>query len=195
MSSFPSRAASQNACVWSSGVGRSKRTSWGWCHDDGVVTEPGELLVDQLRLMAAHVPDEVAFACLDDSSARPSTPTELTFAAWESASNRLGRGLVDAGIAKGDRVALYITADEAQRWFVAYAAIHKAGAVAVPLNTRLTRPELQALLGHAETSALVCSPLLAETAAALAREVPSMRVLLSTESPAWDEALAADDST
>jgi len=152
-----------------------------------VVTEPAELLVDQLRLMAANLPDEVAFSCLDADS--------MTFAEWEGTSNRLGRGLSGAGIAKGDRVALYITADEAPRWVVTYAAVHKAGAVAVPLNTRLTRPELQAQLGHAEASALVCSPGLADTAAALAREVPSMRVLLSTERPAWDEALAADDST
>src|SRR5436309_2881593 len=134
--------------------------------------------------MAANLPDEVAFSCLDADG--------MTFAEWEGTSNRLGRGLSGAGIAKGDRVALYITADEAPRWVVTYAAVHKAGAVAVPLNTRLTRPELQALLGHAEASALVCSPGLADTAAALAREVPSMRVLLSTERPAWDEALAPD---
>src|SRR5207253_8690151 len=98
MSSFPSRAASQNACVWSSGVGRSKRMRRGWCHDDGVATEPGELLVDQLRLMAAHLPDEVGFACLDGSSTRPAAPAELTFAAWERTSNRLARGLSHAGI-------------------------------------------------------------------------------------------------
>src|SRR5438874_11675337 len=111
MRSFPSRAASQNAWVWSSGVGRSKRTSGRWCHDDGVGTEPGELLVDQLRLMAANLPDEVAFACLEDS--------ELTFAAWEQESNRLARGLSGAGVAKGDRVGIYVTADDALSWVIA----------------------------------------------------------------------------
>src|SRR5437763_3836505 len=185
MSNRPWRAASQNACVWSSGVGRSKRKG-RWCHDDGVATEPGELLVDQLRLMAAHLPDEVGFACLDDG--------ELTFAAWERTSNSLARGLSGAGIAKGDRVGIYITADSALPWVVTYAAAHKAAPVAVPLNARLTTTELQALLNHAEASALVFSPALAEAAPALGTAVPSLTLLVSTGGPVWDEMLGADDS-
>ena len=56
-------------------------------------------------------------------------------------------------------------AEEALRW-VAYSAIHKAGAVAVPTNTRLAIPELVHQLGHAEVRAVLCD----ETLAANARE-------------------------
>src|SRR5438045_3615134 len=144
--------------------------------------------------MPANLPDEVAFACLDNSSTRPAAPTELTFAAWERTSNRLARGLSGAGVAKGDRVGIYVTADDALPWVVAYAGVHKAGAVAVPLNTRLTSTELSALLAHAEASVLVHSQELAETAEGLAAELSSLRLLLATGGPVWEEMLDDDDS-
>src|SRR5581483_11052064 len=160
----PSRAASQKGRVSSSGVGRSNRTArmvHDWCVTDG----PRHLLVGQVGLMAAHHPDEVGFAVLDGE--------QLTFADWEARSNQFGRALQSAGVERGDRVAIYIAADDAVRWVVSYAGAHKAGAVAVPLNTRLTLSELEALLTHAEATAIVYSPSLADTALALADAVPS----------------------
>ena len=137
-----------------------------------MTAEPGHLLVDQLRLMAGHHPDEVAFRVLDGD--------ELTFAAWEHASNQMGRTLQSAGVGPGERVAIYVAADDAVRWVVAYAGVHKAGAVAVPLNTRLTRPELQALLAHAEAKAMVFSESLAATALELAEALPSLKTTISS---------------
>jgi acyl-CoA synthetase (AMP-forming)/AMP-acid ligase II len=132
--------------------------------------------------MAAHHPDEVGFRVLDGG--------ELTFADWDRASNQFGRALQSAGISHGDRVAIYGTAEDALRWVVSYAGVHKAGAVAVPLNTRLTRSELEALLGHAEAKAIVSSESLAATAAELAFAVPSLEVTMSTS-----DALTGDSST
>jgi acyl-CoA synthetase (AMP-forming)/AMP-acid ligase II len=146
------------------------------------VTDETSLLVDQLRLMAAHHPDEIAFRVLDADT--------LTFAQWESASNQFGRALQAAGVTHGDRVGIYVAADDALRWIVAYAGVHKAGAVAVPLNTRLTRPELEALLAHAEAKAIVCSPSLAPIADGLAAAVPSLAMTIPT-----DEVLSGDGST
>ena len=146
------------------------------------VTDETSLLVDQLRLMATHHPDEIAFRVLDADT--------LTFAQWEGASNQFGRALQAAGVNQGDRVAIYVAADDALRWVIAYAAVHKAGAVAVPLNTRLTRLELEALLAHAEAKAIVCSPSLAPVAHALAAAVPSLAMTIST-----DDLLSGDDST
>jgi len=138
--------------------------------------------VDQLRLMATHYPDEVAFAVLDGD--------ELTFAGWEAGSNQFARGLVGAGVAPGDRVAIYAAAEDAVRWVVAYAGVHKAGAVAVPLNTRLTPTELEALLGHAEAKAIVFSASLSSTALELASAVSSVTVTIST-----DDSLTGDTGT
>ena len=139
------------------------------------MNEPGHLLVDQLRLMAAHHPDEVGFRVVDGD--------QLTFAGWEAASNQFARALQSAGIEHGDRVAIYIAADDAVRWVLSYAGVHKAGAVAVPLNTRLMPSELEALLTHAEAKAIVYSPSLADVALALAEAVPSLKVTMSTADP------------
>ena len=48
---------------------------------------------------------------------------------------------------------------------VAYSAVHKAGAVAVPTNIRLTDAELERLLGHAEVRAMLTDAELAPAAA------------------------------
>src|SRR5205807_4634919 len=130
--------------------------------------------------MAAHHPDQVGFRVLDGE--------ELTFAGWEAASNQFARALQGAGVDAGDRVAIYIAADDAVRWVVSYAGVHKAGAIAVPLNTRLTSSELEALLTHAEAKAIVYSPSLADVALALADAVPSLKVTMSTADPLTGDA-------
>ena len=91
----------------------------------GAIGDYGELQVDQLRFMAAHHPDEDAYVDLVAGAG-------LTFAAWDARSNRLARGLTARGIAPGDRVSIYLPNEESLRWIVAYAAVHKAGAIAVP---------------------------------------------------------------
>ena len=136
------------------------------------------LLVDQLRLMAGHVPDETAYRTIDGE--------HITFAAWEAESNRLARGLVGRGVAKGDRVAIYLDSADVLRWIVAYAAVHKAGAVAVPTNTRLVARELAFVLGHAEVAAIVTGGPLTDTAGSLAG------IVVTTER--WGDALDDDTS-
>jgi acyl-CoA synthetase (AMP-forming)/AMP-acid ligase II len=151
----------------------------------------GELLVDQLRFMARRDGDEVAYRDLGSGGA-------LTFGEWDVRSNALARGLVARGVQRGDRVSIYLPNDECLRWIVAYAAVHKAGAVAVPTNTRLSVRELTAILGHAAVRALLtCAPLL-PTAREVRGAVPSIDLLISTgagdEEIDWDSAFDADDS-
>jgi acyl-CoA synthetase (AMP-forming)/AMP-acid ligase II len=91
-------------------------------------------------------------------------------------------------VAKGDRVSIYLAPDEALRWLVAYAAIHKAGAVAVPTSTRLAPRELEYITGHAEAAAIVTGGEL--TATARATGVP--RVVTTDD---WERWLDDDGST
>ena len=58
---------------------------------------------------------------------------------------------------------------EVLRWIVSYSAVHKAGAVVVPTNTRLTVPELVTVLCHAEASVMLTCDELLPTAARRAR--------------------------
>jgi acyl-CoA synthetase (AMP-forming)/AMP-acid ligase II len=133
--------------------------------------------------MARLVPDEVAWRDLDAN-------TQLTFAQWEAESNRLARGLTRRfGVAAGDRVGLLVSMQESLKWIVAYAAIHKAGAVAVPTNTRLADRELAAIWGHAEVSAAVVSAEFVDRLPPLATTT-----LVTTAQADWSALVDDDDS-
>ena len=132
----------------------------------------GDLQVDQLRFMARQRPSATAYRDLD-------AQTSITFSEWDAASNQMARGLINAGIAPGERVSIYLPGDEALRWIVAYAAVHKAGAVAVPTNTRLTIPELTTTLGHAEAAVLITAGDLVETARTVRDQTPSIRFVVA----------------
>jgi acyl-CoA synthetase (AMP-forming)/AMP-acid ligase II len=150
------------------------------------------LLTDHLRAMAATFPDQLGYRVIDSG--------DMSYGQWEAESNRLARGLVARGVTKGDRVALYLKAEEALRFMVAYAAIHKAGAVAVPTNIRLTDSELERLLGHAEVKVMLTDAELAPAAQRVAAGLPTVHAVLtappldSGEPWSWGEA-GGDDSS
>jgi acyl-CoA synthetase (AMP-forming)/AMP-acid ligase II len=145
-----------------------------------------QLLTDQLRLMAEHFPAETAYQNLDSGES-------LTFDGWERRSNQLARGLTGTGISKGDRVAVYLPPEEVVDWLVGYAAVHKAGAVAVPTNTRLVARELQYVLAHAEAAAVLTCDRLVATANQAGAEVTSLR-LVATNATGWAALVDPDDS-
>ncbi len=152
----------------------------------------GALQVDQLRFMAATHGAAQAYRDLDAGTA-------MTFSEWDRESNRLARALADRGVRAGDRISIYLPADETLRWIVAYAAAHKAGAVVVPTNTRLTVPEVATILGHAEASAMVTCGSLLDRARAVADNVSGLRLLVSAGGADgsvqdYDEFLADDDA-
>ncbi len=146
----------------------------------------GDLQVDQLRFMAGHHADAIAYRDLDADRA-------ITFREWNDEASQLARALVDAGIAPGDRVSIYLPSDQALRWIVAYAAVHKAGAVVVPTNTRLSVPEVVTILGHAEVAAVITGADLLDTALAVRDQVPSIGVIVSAGSPSGDGVIAYDE--
>lgn len=117
----------------------------------------GPKLVDQLRFMARRFPDEPAYRDLDAG-------TTLTFREWDQRSNQLARWLIDRGVEKQDRVALYMDSDHCLQWITTYAAVHKAGAVMVPVNTRLSVDEVRTILGHAEPRVILTNDRLHESA-------------------------------
>jgi long-chain acyl-CoA synthetase len=103
--------------------------------------------VAQLAAMAELYPHEIGYRVLGRG--------RLTFGEWDGQANRLARGLVSRGVAHGDRVAIQLEVANALRWVVAYAAIHKAGAVAVPLDPRLAPTEVAHMVDHARAVAMV----------------------------------------
>jgi long-chain acyl-CoA synthetase len=149
---------------------------------------------DEVSAMGLTHPDAVAWRNLADGS-------ELTYGQWDRQSNRLARGLTGRGLAPGDRAVIGIGPDEPFPWLVAYAAVHRAGATAVPVNARLAGPELRAILAHAGPAVVLAGSglELGVPWREVARENPGLRVVAttSTTSPGtvdWSELLDPDDS-
>jgi len=103
---------------------------------------------DGIAAMAERHPEATAWRNLADGS-------DLSFGAWEAGSNRLARGLGEQGLRPGERVLIAIGPDEPFPWLISYAAVHTAGAVAVPVNTRLAAPELRGILAHAAPAVIL----------------------------------------
>ena len=76
-----------------------------------------------------------------------------TFHELEQESRLVARGLIAAGVARGDRVAVWAT--NVPEWIVLQFALAKAGAILVTVNTSLRAREIEYLLHQSETSTLV----------------------------------------
>jgi acyl-CoA synthetase (AMP-forming)/AMP-acid ligase II len=124
--------------------------------------------------MAGRWPDEVGYRHLD-------ADTGLTFGEWDERASRFAHALVDAGVARGDRVAVYLPNHECLRFVVAYAGIHKAGAVAVPTNNRLTAAELGTIWDHAKVTAAVTASDLLPVLAEARQRVGSLRLVVGAD--------------
>ncbi|MGE0725597.1 MAG: class I adenylate-forming enzyme family protein [Alphaproteobacteria bacterium] len=84
----------------------------------------------------------------------------FTYAELHRRSNRFAHRLLAAGVGKGDRIA--ILSHSCAAWVVAYLGIVKSGAIAVPLNFKLTRAEIAANLHGVGCRAVVAAPALYE---------------------------------
>ena len=86
-------------------------------------------------------------------------PRTLTYAALDERSSRLARALGALGLRRADRVA--VLAGNRLEYPEIAAGIAKAGLVMVPVNPRLTRPEVAYILGHSSARAVVVDHALA----------------------------------
>lgn len=107
----------------------------------------GEMLTAQARLQR----DRIGARDLDRS---------MTFAEWNERACRLANGLLDLGLAKGDRVA--VLAYNRVEWAEVYGACAKAGLVAVPINFRLAAPEVAFICRDCAVAAVIAEDALAD---------------------------------
>ena len=77
----------------------------------------------------------------------------LSYAEWDARASRLANALLRLGLQPGDRVALL--AYNCVEWLEIYAALARAGLVAVPINFRLKGPEVAYIVQHAEAQAFI----------------------------------------
>ncbi len=85
----------------------------------------------------------------------------LTYRQYEQRANRLANAFGELGLGPGDRVAVY--AYNCLEWMEIYAACAKSGVVAVPVNFRLTGPEVQYIVQDCGAGALLAGADLVDT--------------------------------
>ena len=141
------------------------------------------LQTELIAKLAGLFPDAVAWRNLADR-------TDLTLSRWHRESNQLARGLRDLGVETGNRIGLVIGNDEPLEWLVSYLAIHKSGAVAVPLLARLGPAELPAILRHAGASVALCS----DSGPELRAAVPTVVSTGRGGSMSWYDLIDPDDT-
>ena len=72
---------------------------------------------------------------------------------WEELSEHIARGLRDRfAVDRGTKVAWLLDNRSAGEALSLYQAVHRLGAVNVPISTRLARPEIEHILRHSEAS-------------------------------------------
>ena len=106
----------------------------------------------------------------------------LTYAQWDERANRLAAGMLGLGLQKGDRVA--VLAYNCIEWMEMYVALARAGLVAVPLNFRLTAPEIAYILGNCEAGALIAGSEFVDTVDSIRGELGGVQgrcVVLGTQ--------------
>lgn len=94
----------------------------------------------------------------------------LDYAQWHERASRLANALLGLGLEPGDRVALL--AYNSIEWLELYAALARAGLVAVPINFRLTGPEVAYIVQHSGARAVVAQDALRHVIDGVRGELP-----------------------
>ena len=144
--------------------------------------------VNLARTIAAH-PDRDAL--VDRTSG-----LRLTYRDFGAEVDRVALGLLDLGVAKGDRVGIWAP-NRAEWVFVQYATA-RIGAVLVNINPAYRTHELEYVLNQAGISVLVSAPSFKTSDyAAMIEEVrgkcPELREVVLFDGPGWESLLSAGD--
>jgi fatty-acyl-CoA synthase len=120
----------------------------------------------------------------------------LSYADLASRSYRVARGLTEAGVERGDRVALLMY--NCVEYWLAYLAVTRIGAVVVRTNFRLSAEELEYALNDSGASVVIGHPELLERIAERRATIAATAYVTlgptTVEWRSWDSLLADDDS-
>lgn len=91
------------------------------------------------------------------------TETErITYQRLNELVNRFASSLQSLGINASDKVVLFMP--NTLEFVISYFAVQRLGAIIVPVNAKLTQPELEYIIGHCDAKALIVHEQLFETA-------------------------------
>jgi long-chain acyl-CoA synthetase len=134
-------------------------------------------------LDAKSVPAEkVALIC-------PTRNETYTYKKLRDEMNRIGLGLVNLGVKKGDRICIYL--DSSPEYLISYFAIWRIGAVAVPTNIVYRGEELLHAINDAGASAIITDRQGIDVVTAIHLDTPTLFHIIcintsSNGSVAWE---------
>ncbi len=130
----------------------------------------------------------------------------ITYAQMHTAIRRLARGLHDAGVQKGDRIAIMLP--NVPHFCISYYAAFELGAVAIPVNLMSKEQEITALLQQSGARCIiywsgfhgVIAPALRQNPSCESRMVLGEKIPLDSksltrliaDSPVWEEACSLE---
>ncbi len=149
--------------------------------DDTRAPRPGdgapaidEDILSLLLLRSVLFQERVAMSVREGDTFRTTTYGQL-----EAEARRVSDHHLERGVGRGSRAA--ILGDSGPSWVIAFFACVRAGAVVVPLDPRLTEPEILAIVADAAPEALFVSQRLAALVPSLTASVPTLRHVLVLE--------------
>ncbi len=127
-----------------------------------------------LQRSAERWPDKTALVC---------GHRRMTYAEYETAANGLAYGLIECGVARGDRVAILL--DNSLEAAISVFAVLKAGAAFMMVNATTKAEKLHYLLNHSGAAVLVASSRRLTPLEDALRDTPELRtlVLVPTDRP------------
>jgi fatty-acyl-CoA synthase len=114
-----------------------------------------------------------------------------TFKGFDERTNRLANAMLEAGLKKGDRVAILFF--NSIYFAEVYFAAVKVGIVASPVNFRFVGPEIAYVLNDARPSALFYGPEFERTLCGIRGEIETVRLYVSPSKDASSLAVNYDD--
>jgi len=103
---------------------------------------------------------------------------KINYKTLNDATDHLAAGLIEAGIKKQDRVAIFL--DNCPEFVISYYAISKAGAVAVPINYMFRIEEAKFILQNSEAVCMITSRTYVDMAEELRLRVDTLKTIITT---------------
>ncbi len=130
-------------------------------------------IVEGLKKSVRESPEKIASIC---------GTTRLTFQQVDERVNRLSSALAELGVARGDRVA--ILSLNCHRFLELYYGVPQLGAIVVPINFRLTSPEIKYIVDHSGAKIIAVDPALTQLIEAVRTQLESVEhfILMSDQS-------------
>ncbi len=104
---------------------------------------------------------------------------KITYKSLDETTDHLAAGLLDLGIKKQDKVAIFL--DNCPEFVISYYAILKAGAVVVPINYMFKMEEAKFILQNSEATALITSRSFLDLAEELRLRLDNLKTIISTQ--------------